>query len=189
MEQTDLFKNPRRNWHGGTRSKGKRKTARPLARGKWVHVTLKAPRARGKWSLLSPSNKFEVERIVRRQARKWGVTVSDFVNMGNHLHIKSRFQYRQGFQNFLRSATALIARKVTKARRGRKVGRFWQGLAHTRILTSSLEILGLRGYFEANRLEATKGSKAREAYLRKLNAWIYRLRARAIAAPSDPPLP
>ena len=189
MRQTNLFKSPNRKWHGGTRSRGYRKTARPLAKGKWIHVTLKSSKAKGQWSMLSDRNKPEVTCILRQQSRKWGVHLAEVVNMGNHLHIKCRFQYRAGMQNFLRTAPAMIARKITGARRGVAAGKFWQGLAFTRVLSSSIEVLGLKGYFEANRLEALKGSAARDQYLRRFNTWIYRLRSRAIPIPSDPPLP
>jgi hypothetical protein len=165
-----------RTWHGGAESKGHRKNYRPLAEGKWIHLTLKSEKAKGPWSFLTPKNQALVTEILKSKAYKWGIQIAQVVNVGNHLHIKLKFKYREGFQNFLRSVTALIVRKITKARRGVKAGKFWQGLAFTRVLKTSFEEMQLKGYFKANALQAAKGPKAREEYLKKFNAWVYRLR-------------
>ena len=165
-----------RTWHGGAESKGHRKNYRPLAEKKWIHLTLKSAKATGPWSFLTPKNQILVNEILKSKAKKWGIQIAEVVNVGNHLHIKLKFKYREGFQNFLRAVTSLIARKITKARRGVKSGKFWQGLAFTRVLKTSFEELQLKGYFRANRIQATRGTKAREEYLDKFNAWVYRLR-------------
>jgi hypothetical protein len=72
--------------------------------------------------------------------------------------------------------TTLIARKVTGACRGNKFGRFWQGLAFTRVLKSYTEELNLKGYFHANRNEAEYGPAARDRVLKAFNKWVYRER-------------
>ena len=136
---------------------------------------LKSERARGNWSFLK--HRILVEKILREKASKFGVTISDFANVGNHLHLKLRICSRLGFQNFLRSITTLIARGVTGAKRGHKVGRFWQGMAFTRVLKSSLEVLRLKGYFEANRIEAKAGQAQRELFLAQFNQWVRTLRS------------
>jgi len=104
--------------------------------------------------------------------------LADGANVGNHLHLKIKIQNRESFQKFLKAVTCLIARKITGAKKGYKFGRFWQGLAFTRVLTSSLEELNLKGYIKANRIQAEKGELAREKFLRKFNAWVYRERLR-----------
>lgn len=159
--------------HGGDAAKGKRKLERPLSSKKWIHLILKSDHAKGKFSFLSAKNQIIVLQILKTKAKKFGVQVADYANVGNHLHLKLKIQNRTEFQQFLRSVTTLIARKVTGARRGHKFGRFWQGLAYTRILKSALEELNLKGYFKANRIEASGGKIAREIYLKKFNAWVY----------------
>ncbi|MBS1971734.1 MAG: transposase [Bdellovibrionales bacterium] len=166
-----------RTTHGGADSKGRRKEYRPLSEKKWIHLTLKSSKAKGPWSFLTPKNQQIIREILKSKSKKWGVQIAEIVNVGNHLHIKLKFKYREGFQNFLRSVTALIARKITNARRGHAAGKFWQGLAFTRVIQTKLEELQLRGYFKANRLQATKGQNAREEYLQKFNEWVFRLRA------------
>ncbi|MBS1970306.1 MAG: transposase [Bdellovibrionales bacterium] len=161
-----------RTTHGGVDSKGRRKEYRPLSEKKWIHLTLKSEKAKGPWSFLTPKNQQIIREILKSKSKKWGVQIAEVVNVGNHLHIKLKFKYREGFQNFLRSVTALIARKITNARRGHAAGKFWQGLAFTRVIKTRIEELQLRGYFKANRLQAAKGQKAREEYLQKFNDWI-----------------
>jgi len=172
----DIKRKYGRTWHGGAETKGYRKNFRPLAEKKWIHLVLKSPKAKGPWSFLTPKNQKIIQEVFRDKAHKWGVQIAEVVNVGNHLHIRLKFKYREGFQNFLRSVTSLIARKITQARRGVKVGKFWQGLAFTRVLKTSFEEMQLKGYFKANRIQATKSTKAREEYLDKFNAWVYRLR-------------
>lgn len=72
--------------------------------------------------------------------------------------------------------TALLARKITGAKKGNKFGRFWDGLAYTRVLLSKFEDLGLKIYFEGNHLERELGYQERERYLKSFNQWIYQLR-------------
>ena len=165
-----------RTCHGGVESIGKRKEYRPLSEKKWIHLTLKSAKAKGSWSFLSPKNRVIVNQILKAQAKKWGVQLAEVVNVGNHLHIKLKFKYREGFQNFLRSVTAMIARKITKARRGYSVGPFWQGLAFTRVIKTRFEELQLKGYFHANRVQATKGEKARAQFLEEFNAGVMSMR-------------
>lgn len=166
-----------RTTHGGTNTKGHRKEQRPLANRKWHHLTLKSSKAKGTWSFLLPKNQALVNEILLEKAKRWGVELRDTVNMGNHLHMKCKFSNKKNFQNFLRVITCLIARKITGAHRGNKLSSgFWQGLAFTRVLKTSIEEFQLRGYFKANRIQAKNGTKAREEYLEKFNAWVYRLR-------------
>ncbi|MGZ3724043.1 MAG: hypothetical protein ACXVA9_13965, partial [Bdellovibrionales bacterium] len=107
--------------------------------------------------------------------------IADLANVGSHIHLKIRITSRAGFQKFLKSVTALIARKVTGARKGKPFGKFWQGLAFTRVLKSYTEELNLKGYFSANRAEAALGFEARERLLRAFNRWVYHERKRSTA--------
>lgn len=165
-----------RTTHGGTETKGKRKEFRPLSTKKSIHLVLKSDKATGPYSFLSLKNKPIVEQIVYEKAKKFGVKIAEVANAGNHLHIKLRAQSRDAFQKFLKAIACLIARKVTGARKGKKFGRFWQGLAFTRVIKSKFEELQLSGYFEANRRQICDGYAAREAFLSDFNDWVYGLR-------------
>jgi hypothetical protein len=162
-----------RTQHGGLPTLGARKLERPLSTRKWIHMVLKSDKAKGTMSFLTPTNKIFIERLLREKSKKFGVVIGDQANAGNHLHLKLRIQSRGNFQKFLKSITSLIARKVTGARRGRKFGRFWQGLAFTRVLTSRTEELNLTGYIMANRLEAATSPRKRDEFLKRFNHWVY----------------
>lgn len=149
--------------HGGLCKKPKRKTKRLLIPGAITHTILKSSKARGALSLLR--HKKVVHSLLKVRARKFMIEVIDFVNMGNHLHLKVRFKDPKRFANFLRTFTAILARKITGACRGVIFGKFWDGLAYTRVLTIKIEEYGLRKYFRANRIERQFGKLAREIYL------------------------
>jgi REP element-mobilizing transposase RayT len=162
--------------HGGVALKPARKLERPLSKKDFIHLILKSEKAKGALSFLK--HDALVRNILRAKAKKFGVTIHDFANVGNHCHLKLKIQCRESFQSFLKAVTCLIARKVTGAKRGRPFGKFWTGLAFTRIITSRIEDLQLRGYFEANRIEVEFGKLAREKFLKKYDAWIRSLKRR-----------
>jgi REP element-mobilizing transposase RayT len=132
-----------------------------------------------------------VKRILTERARQFGVVVHHYENMGNHLHLVVSFAKREGFRNFLRTVTAIIAREVTGARKGqpfvaKNVGinfgtdfvtnsgpnvvsnaatakrvRFWDGLAVTRVITGLRDLRGIKNYLEKNALEREIGPLSR----------------------------
>jgi hypothetical protein len=161
-----------RTEYGGAQTKGFRKLERPLSTKKWIHLVLKSDKAIGQFSFLAFNNKAKVEALLKRKAKKFGVQIGELVNVGNHFHLKVKITSRPSFGNYLRSVTNLIARVVTGARKGKSFGRFWQGLAYTRVLKTSLEELRLKGYFEANRIEATRSISARAQFLKEFNRWV-----------------
>jgi REP element-mobilizing transposase RayT len=167
--------------HGGTSLKKRRKRARPLVPGAITHVVFKARKASG--SLSFYRNKKMVQALLNERSKKYFIEILDFVNMGNHLHLKVRFRDPERFKLFLRTFAAMLARKITGAVRGVKFGKFWDGLVFTRVLLSKFEELGLRGYFNANFKERELGYQARIEYLTRFNQYLYRLKATR-AAPS-----
>jgi REP element-mobilizing transposase RayT len=166
----------RRLVHGGDKSKGKRKTVRPLATKKWIHLVLKSDKATGRYSMLAKKNSKWIDQLLKTKAKKFGVELKEVVNMGNHIHFQLRISSRRSFQAFLRSITNLIARHVTGARKGKKFGRFWQGLAFTRVLTSAFEVTRLQNYFIGNRIERQHGKYYRDRYLTRTNSWMKSLK-------------
>ena len=165
-----------RTTHGGENTKGKRKEERPLSKSKPIHLILKSKKASGRLSFLGAKNKVWIEKLLRAKAKKFFVRNEDYVNMGNHLHIRLRVQDRISFRKFLKSIVNLIARTLTGAKKGNKFGRFWDGLAYTRILKSSFEQLQLHGYFRANRMERTLGKKEREKFPISFNRKLRQLK-------------
>ncbi len=169
------LKHIKRATHGGTSLKKRRKTKRPLTPGAITHLVLKSSKAQGELSFYA--HKELVHSLLKQKAKKFFVELHGFVNMGNHLHIKVRFKDRKRFQQFLKSYTALLARKITGAKKGSRFGKFWDGLAYTRVLTSKFEELGLAKYFEGNHIERELGYEERVHYLKRWNEYLYRLKA------------
>ncbi len=172
FSKTDKRRYSRRS-HGHTLNKGKRKLERPLSTKQWMHLTLKSDKAKGQMSFLTSRNKEIIRSVLAQKAKKFGVIIADRANVGNHLHLKIKIQSRKSFQNFLRAVTTLIARKITGARRGKRFGKFWAGLAFTRVLMSFKEEVILGGYFRANRIESKKGYQAREKFRREFSDYVY----------------
>src|SRR4051812_25434268 len=86
-----------RTTHGGGDAKkntGKRKRERPLDSRKPVHLVLKSRLAREGLSLRAYRNRLVVDRILIENARKFGITVHDKANVGNHLHLVLGLQNR-----------------------------------------------------------------------------------------------
>ncbi len=167
---------------GGTSIKQRRKIKRPLINGLATHVVFKSSKAIGDLSFYT--HKKLVANLLIEKSRKFYIEVLDWVNMGNHLHLKIRFKDRKYVGMFLKSFSATLARKITGANRGNRFGKFWDGLVYTRVLTSKLEELGIKGYFEANHRQREYGYAEREVYLKRFNQFLYRLRRkRALSVP------
>jgi hypothetical protein len=161
--------------HGGEHLKKRRKIERPLRINKIHHVVFKSRKATAK-HLSFYTHKVVVAALLKERGRKYFIEIIDWVNMGNHLHLKVRFKDKVRFKNFLRTFAALLARKITKAHRGNPFGKFWDGLAYTRVLLTAFEELGLRGYFEANHRQREFGYAERLRYLNNFNQFLYRLK-------------
>lgn len=139
--------------HGGEHSpKGKRKLARPLSVKRPLHVVMRSEKALGKLSLLKQAK--AIDAILTGMAARFHVKIYERANAGSHLHLLIRGKTKLGIQNFLRSVTALIARLMTSATRGNPMGKFWDALVFTRLLTWGCEFRGVLSYIQENTLEA-----------------------------------
>jgi REP element-mobilizing transposase RayT len=163
--------------HGGESKKPKRKVKRPLIENKITHVVFKSSKAKGEFSFFK--HKEMVKQILKQRSKKYFIEILSFVNMGNHLHLKVRFKNANYFRNFLRTFPALLARKITKAKRGFRFGPFWDSLVFTRVLLTSFEVLGLDGYFKDNRIQRDFGYLERQSFLRHFNLKLLKLKDRS----------
>jgi hypothetical protein len=164
-----------KSWsHGGQSLNKRRKLSRPLLPNKVTHVVFKSSKAKGTLSFYS--QKLKVKDRLFERAKKYHVTIQDWVNMGNHLHLKVKFKDPARFKNFLRTFAALIARDLTGARKGKSFGKFWDGLVFTRVLHSSFEEVGLKGYFEGNHRQRELGYSERNIFLKQFNLQLNKLK-------------
>ncbi|HEY8278250.1 MAG TPA: hypothetical protein VIH99_01415, partial [Bdellovibrionota bacterium] len=95
-----------------------------------------------------------VDRCVRGVADRFQIRVYRLQNVGNHLHLGVQARTRRDFQNFLRVLPQAIVFFVTKTRKGFAVGRFWDGLACSRVVEWGRDWANLSIYFEKNYFEA-----------------------------------
>src|SRR5258706_7452402 len=150
-----------RTEHGGAVRRGRRKLERPVSVRRPMLVVLSSQRARGPWSLRRHEN--VVRDALRAMARRFGIRVYDFANVGTHLHLLVRARRRESFQGFLRSFAGIVARRVTGARRGRPSGRFFNEIAWSRVVGWGRDYLGVRHYVFRNEIEGAQGVHVRRA--------------------------
>src|SRR4051794_3865148 len=124
-----------RTQHGGDVRRGQRKLERPVSTRRPMHLVLASHRARGPLSLRKHDP--AVREVLRRMARRFEIRIYDFANVGSHLHLVLRARRREAFQGFLRSFAGIVASRVMGAERGRRTGRFFDGLAWTRVMNSA----------------------------------------------------
>ncbi len=151
MKQMKLFKAESKS-HGGGISRGKRKGPRPVTTKSPMHITFKSTRAKGDWNLLRKG------RTIRDQAEetaeRFGVRLLRFVNVGNHLHLAVQGRSRRDIQNFLRVFPQRVMFLVTGAKKGNAVGRFWDDLVHTRVVSWGRDWRNFCSYLFRNQLES-----------------------------------
>ncbi len=139
---------------------GRRKVFRPLDQKRKLHLILKSSHARGSKSFIT--NKLEVRRIIEAKAAKYGIVIHGLEIMRDHIHLFVSFKSRELIQNFMKVATGLIARFITKARKGKPFGkRFWDGLAFTRIVKGQRDERNLKNYLAKNGIEREDGTEWR----------------------------
>jgi REP element-mobilizing transposase RayT len=140
--------------HGGDVRRGKRKVARPFAAKTPLHIVLRSSRATRAWSMLHPAIAPRIRHTARTLGRRCNVKLYRYANVGNHIHVLAQARSRHAFQSFLRAFAGIAARVVTGARRGRPVGKFWDRLAYTRIVSWGREFRAVGAYVIRNEQEA-----------------------------------
>ena len=91
--------------------------------------------------MLARPNVSAVDRIIREDARYFGVRVLEFANVGNHVHLLVKAGNRRGFLWFLSSISGRLAMLLTGSRKGQPAGeKFWDFRPFSRV------VVGWRGY-------------------------------------------
>jgi REP element-mobilizing transposase RayT len=150
--------------HGGELRCHKRKLSRPWNSKQPVHVVLRSSAARGPWSLLGPTVREPIRTLALALAQRYGVRLYRYANAGNHLHMLVRAACKMAFQAFLGAFAGMTARLVTGAGKGNPVGKFWDSVAYSRIVSWGREFRSVDAYVQMNRDEALglKPARARK---------------------------
>ena len=141
-QQLHLFKNSVDQTHGGSKSKGKRKVARPLSTKKPIHIVLKAS---DPFQLLR--NVEVIEKTLTKYSQKFGVTVYQTAVQADHLHFSVTIPSRDLYRRWIRAITSVLALKIKKLK--------WSLPPFTRIATWGRDFKRLCGYIQRNRIEGT----------------------------------
>lgn len=133
-----------KDWFGGKYlNKSHAKRPRPLSTKHPIHLVLRSKKARGELSFLHHQQFRKVNGIVSRTAKKHGIRIYDYANVGNHLHILIKLRSVRGWRAFIRELTGRLAQTVQGlGARDKKKG-FWDQRPFTRIV---------RGWFKAYRI-------------------------------------
>jgi REP element-mobilizing transposase RayT len=141
--------------HGGEIGKGKRKIRRPFDPKRPLHAVMRSTRARGEWSMLHPKNVRKVESTVREAAKKHGIRLYRFANVGNHLHFLFQSRTREAFRAFMREISGSIAFQITGAKKLNPLqGKFWDLLPYSRVVSWGRDFKAVTEYIIGNLFEA-----------------------------------
>lgn len=138
MQQLSLLKSPPL-FHGGSLSRGKRKTLRPLSSKHPIHLVLKA-----KKSLLY-KNKLLLVKEIRSLEKRFSLKLYGLAVNHDHLHLVLKIKNRKNYVAFIRSFTSFVAKRLGKG--------IWALLPFTRVAGWGKEFRLILRYLEKNRKE------------------------------------
>jgi len=145
----------RRVEHGGELWRGRRKSRRPLATRRAVHVVFRSSLAKGAWSFLAARHAVYVREQLPKVARLYGVRLYEISNNGNHIHLLLRARTQEGLKSFFMVFCGKLASRITGARRGKPFGRrFFDHVPYTRIVEWGNAFKVAKNYVLKNALEA-----------------------------------
>ncbi len=134
---------------GGSLLKGNPKGKRPLDSKLPILITLRAEKS----LLRTPKAHGKVNKLVYDTAKKYGVRVYEFENVGNHLHALVRVPRLSLWAPFIRELTGQIAQAVGEI--FPLSGKFWKFRPHTRIVQGWKKAYQIaKDYIFLNQLEA-----------------------------------
>lgn len=134
---------------GGSLLKGNPKTKRPLDSKLPTLLTLRGIQG----GLRSPKVFHKIDEIVYETAKKYGVRIYEYANVGNHIHILIRVTKLVLWPAFIRELTGKIASEIKTF--FKIEGNFWKYRPHTRIVKGWKKAFKIaKDYVYLNILEA-----------------------------------
>jgi REP element-mobilizing transposase RayT len=128
MKQMSLHKQFRKSalLFGGSLLRGNARGPRPLSTKLPLHVVFKA--AKGMRSMKSPRLFRPVNLMVHQVAKKYGISIYQYANVGNHLHVLVQLPSRRAWVQFAREVAGGVAQTMSN-----KKG-FWGQKPFTRVV-------------------------------------------------------
>ena len=136
---------------GGSLSKNKRKSKRPLNVKRPIHIVFRSTKAIHKFSLFHPNNKANINALVYDLSLKYKIRIYNFVNSGNHLHLLIHSKDKLNLQNYFRELASKIALFIYSGK-----GKFWTSIVYTKLLSWGKQFKNVDHYLIQNELEVLK---------------------------------
>ena len=111
-KQLKLFKHTGKTFFGGKLLYKKRKSKRPLAYKRALHVVLRSSRAGGQYSFLRPKNRVFIEKLLVQTAARFRVKLHRKAIAGNHLHLIILCSDKDSYHGFISVVSGRLASHV-----------------------------------------------------------------------------
>ena len=135
--------------HGGKKSVGKRKIARPFSPKAPTQILLYSSRAKGLWSLNHRKNRARILSQIYVYAARFKVQVYRASNEGNCIHLLVKCDDRKKLADYLRVLAGRVAIGVTGARKHvKRIGKFWDFLCWSRLVNFGQDFFNTRLLFQ-----------------------------------------
>jgi REP element-mobilizing transposase RayT len=120
------------------------------------------------------SKHIAVNRMVDRIAKRYGVKILRYVNVGNHLHILVQIKKLILWKSFIRALTGRLAQFLQNLKGQQKAEPFWDFRPFTRVVAGwGKAYQTIKEYLYLNHLEAEGHINRREMQtLRDLRAFL-----------------
>lgn len=152
MKQLSLFREKHIGEHGGQLQLNKRKSRRPLAKNKPVHLILKSQ------AVLQIGGFKTQEKILNsilfKYSQTYHIKIYEKAICSNHIHICLQSQNPDSLKNFLRTITGQIAFQIKQKFPKFKDKKFWESRPYTKVIGWGQQLDNVLNYIEKNRLEA-----------------------------------
>ncbi len=134
-----------------------------------MHFTLRSTQAKGAWSFRR--HKTKIASILAKFAKKNGVILLSFANVGNHIHIHLRLTNRHTYRPFIRAVTSAIMMATTGVSRWSKhrVKNFWDLRPFSRVIRGFKAFLTLKDYIRINQYEGEGYSRSQAHFIVKFD--------------------
>lgn len=153
-----------------------RRSGRVLSTKYSMHLVLRSSKAVGDKSFATKENRTFIRGVLNRFAKKYGIKIHNFANVGNHLHMHIRLSNRYGFHKFIRAVTGAIAIRLGRYNRwaGAKAvakDKFFDYRPFTRVVVGLRAVLSLKDYIRLNELEGYGIKRSEGRYLVQLERY------------------
>lgn len=153
---------------GGALLQGKRKASRPLSKRDTIHFVIRSEWANGSDSFLVSKNYKQIDQIIARFAKRFGIRIYEKAINNNHIHLLLKITNRIYYRAFIKAVTGKIASHIMKQKSFREFSKmksesknnrtlsnsFWQFRPFSRIVNWGRDFKTCQNYIKLNVLEA-----------------------------------